>query len=68
VRINIQAGVQPGTEFLSRGMGFRNVNSGYKGNLIVHTRLDVPTITDPELKEKLEKIHAEINNTPKSNT
>ncbi len=68
VRINIQAGVQPGTEFLSRGMGFRNVNSGYKGNLIVHTRLNVPTVLDPTLKEKLEKIHAEINNTSKPNT
>jgi curved DNA-binding protein len=68
VRINIQAGVQPGTEFLSRGMGFRNVNSGYKGNLIVHTRLNVPVVTDTILKDKLEKIHAEINNTSKSNT
>jgi DnaJ-class molecular chaperone len=68
IRINLQPGVQPGSEYLSKGLGFRNVNSGYRGNLIIHVRLDIPAVTDTKLKSQLETIHAEINNLSKPNT
>jgi curved DNA-binding protein len=68
IRINLQPGVQPGSEYLSKGLGFRNVNSGYRGNLIIHVKLNIPAVTDTKLKSQLETIHAEINNLSKPNT
>lgn len=68
IRINLQPGVQPGSEYLSKGLGFRNVNSGYRGNLIIHVKLEIPAVTDINLKSQLENIHAEINNLSKPNT
>jgi DnaJ-class molecular chaperone len=62
IRINIQPGVQHGTEFLTRGMGFANMG-GYKGNFIVHVILDIPKVTDETIKEELEKIYARISKT-----
>ncbi len=68
LKINLRPGVQHGTEFLHRGLGFTDVNSRYKGNLIVHVKIDIPEIVDSDIKLKLEAINAEINNTSKSNT
>jgi DnaJ-class molecular chaperone len=68
IKINMRPGVQHSTEFLTRGLGFKDVNSGYQGDLIVHVLIDIPTVTDPELKTKIEKLYAEINNTPGSNS
>lgn len=68
VKINVRPGVQHGTEFLTRGLGFKDVNSGYQGDLIVHVIIDIPTVTDPELKTKIETLYAEISNSSKPNT
>jgi curved DNA-binding protein len=68
IRINLEPGVQPGSEFLSKGLGFRNINSGYRGNLIIHIKVNIPAITDTMLKSQLENIHAELNNLSKPNT
>lgn len=63
IKINVRPGVGHGTEYMNRGQGFRNVNSGYQGNLVIHIRLEVPAITDPILKSELEALYARINKT-----
>jgi len=68
IKINIKPGVLHGTEFLNRGFGFKNINSGYPGNLIIQVHIDVPAVTDPVMIETLKKIQDEINNLSKSNT
>ena len=62
VRINIQPGVQHGTEFSSKGMGFKNLG-GYQGNFVVHVILEIPAITDPTIKQQLETLYATISKT-----
>jgi curved DNA-binding protein len=68
IKINVRPGVQHGSEFLTRGLGFKDVNSGYKGDLVVHVIIDIPAITDPDLKTKIETLYAEINKTSGSDT
>lgn len=62
IKINLRSGIQHGTEFLNRGLGFRNVNSGHRGNLIIQVHINIPTITDPQLIEEIKKIENAINN------
>lgn len=59
VRFNVRPGVQHGTEFLSKGMGFKNL-SGQVGNLIIAIGIEIPVLTDPELKSKFEELYAEL--------
>jgi curved DNA-binding protein len=67
VRINLHPGVQYGTEYLSKGKGFRNL-AGYIGNLIIQVRIDIPAVTDKTHQEKLLNLYAEISNLTKSNS
>lgn len=59
VRFNVRPGVQHGTEFLSKGMGFKNLN-GHVGDLIIAIGIDIPILTDPELKAKFNELYAEL--------
>lgn len=68
IKINLRPGVQHGTEFLNRGLGFRNVNSGHRGNLIIQVHVNIPSIFDPKLIEEIKKVENAINNISKSNT
>lgn len=68
LRINLRPGLYHGIEFMHSGLGFKNIHSSTRGNLIVHVKLVVPAVTDDNIKKKLEEIYAEINNTPRSNT
>jgi curved DNA-binding protein len=65
VNINLNPGAQHGSEFVVRGLGFPNMNSNYRGNLIAYIEIKIPAITDPILKSKLESLYAEISNTSK---
>ena len=67
VRITLNPGVQHGTEYLTRGKGFKNL-AGFIGNLIVQIRIDIPAITDQNLQDRLLKLYDEISNPSKSNT
>jgi curved DNA-binding protein len=67
VRINIHPGVQHGTEYLTKGKGFRNL-AGYIGNLLIQIRIVIPTIQDEVYKKKLMDLYAEISETSKPNT
>jgi len=62
IPITLNPGVQNGSEFLHRGLGFTNINSKFKGNLLVRVKVDIPVIKTPELKTKLENLYAEISN------
>jgi DnaJ-class molecular chaperone len=64
VRIKLKPGLQPGSEFVSQGLGFKTLN-GNTGDLIIIINIKVPAIVDEVLKEKLEKVYAEISNPPK---
>lgn len=67
IRITLSPGVQHGTEYLTRGKGFKNL-AGFVGNLIVQVRIDIPPVTEKNLQERLLKLYAEISNLSKSNT
>ena len=59
MNIIIRPGVQHGTEYVTKGLGFSNLR-GARGNLVTVIGIEVPSVTDPKLKEKLEQIYAEI--------
>lgn len=59
MNIIVRPGVQHGTEYVTKGLGFKNIKGG-RGNLVTVIGIEVPPITDPKLKEKLEQIYAEI--------
>ena len=63
VNINLNPGAQHGSEFVVRGLGFPRMNSNYRGNLIAYIEIEIPAITDPVLKSKLESLYAEISKT-----
>lgn len=63
--INIRPGIQHGTEFASRGKGFRDINSGHVGSFVIEINIEVPTITDPALKKEIEDLYAKISNISK---
>lgn len=51
--IKIPAGTQGGTVFRLRGKGIKDLSSGYKGDLHVEVKVEVPTKLNTEQKEKL---------------
>jgi len=59
VRFNIRPGVQHGTEYVSAGLGFKNLN-GHQGNLVIFIKVEIPAVTDNDLKSKLESLYAEV--------
>lgn len=62
--LQIRPGITHGSEFASRGRGFRDINSGHIGSFIIQIEIDIPTITDPLIKQELEAIYAKISNIP----
>jgi curved DNA-binding protein len=64
VRIKLKPGLQPGSEFVSQGLGFKNLN-GRTGDLLIIINIEVPKVTDENLKTELENIYAKISNTSK---
>jgi len=51
--IKIPAGTQGSTVFRLRGKGIKDLSSGYKGDLHVEVKVEVPTKLSSEQKEKL---------------
>ncbi len=51
--IKIPAGTQGGTVFRLRGKGVKDLSSGYKGDLHVEVKVEVPTKLNSDQKEKL---------------
>lgn len=59
--ISLRPGVQHGTEYASGGRGFKNINTGRVGALIIVVNINIPAITNQDTIKKLESIYAEIN-------
>jgi DnaJ-class molecular chaperone len=59
IRFNIRPGIQHGTELASQGMGFKNLQ-GRTGNLIIVVGIEIPVLTDPDLKSRFEILYAEL--------
>jgi DnaJ-class molecular chaperone len=60
VPLTIKPGVTHGTEFASGGRGFRNLQQGFLGNLVISVNIKIPVLTDPGLKTELETLYARI--------
>lgn len=58
--ITIRPGIQHGTEFVSTGKGFRDVNTGRTGNFVLEIAVEIPAITDPTQINQLKEINAQI--------
>lgn len=58
--ITVKPGVQHGTEYASNGRGFKNINTGRVGALVIVINVIIPVITNQETIKKLESIYAEI--------
>jgi len=60
--LDIRAGVESGTEYASHSNGFPNVQNSIKGRFVSVVNIKTPSITDPELVEKLKQLNVEISN------
>jgi len=58
--ISIRAGVTHGTEYASGGRGFRDLQTGYVGNFVIVINIDIPTVTNTQLKSEFENLYARI--------
>lgn len=58
--ITINPGTQSNSHYVKRGLGFRNLHNKQLGNFIVVVEVEIPAITDPILKNKVQELHAEI--------
>jgi len=62
--IDIRAGVGSGVEFASAGHGFPNPHRGGKGKFVVVVNIKTPTITNPDIINRLRQINDELNYRP----
>jgi DnaJ-class molecular chaperone len=60
--LKIRAGITPGTEFASGGRGFRDINTGRPGNMVIIVAVDIPAVVDNQLRQELEALYVKINN------
>ena len=59
--IEIRPGVETGIEYASTGFGFNNPhNQNIKGRFVIVINIRTPSITDPELVNRLKQINDEI--------
>lgn len=58
--LKIRPGIQHGAEFASGGRGFKDLNSGRTGSLIVIIEVDIPAVTDSQTRQELEALYAKI--------
>lgn len=67
IRFNLNPGVRPGTEYVSKGYGFKGLD-GRNGDLIINTNVTIPAVTDQLLKDELDTLYAKIINASQRNT
>ena len=58
VKYHIPEGTQSGTDFTIRGQGLNRVGSTYKGDLVVHVRVEIPKRLSDKQKELLRQFDA----------
>lgn len=67
IRFNLNPGVNPGTEYVSQGYGFRGLD-GRHGDLVINTNVTIPAVTDQLLKSELDILYAKIINASQRDT
>ncbi len=58
--LKIRPGIKHGAEFASGGRGFKDLNSGRTGSFIIIVEVDIPAVTDNQLRQELEALYAKI--------
>lgn len=58
--LKLRPGTRHGTEFASGGRGFRDVNTGRVGSLVVIIHIDIPAVTDNQLVQELTALYAKL--------
>lgn len=61
--LKLRPGIKHGAEFASGGRGFRDVNTGRIGSLIVILDVDIPAVTNPQLVQELQALYAKLQQT-----
>lgn len=61
--LKLRPGIKHGAEFASGGRGFRDVNTGRMGSLIVILDVDIPAVTNPQLVQELQALYAKLQQT-----
>jgi len=62
LNIKIKPGMTHGGEYSAKGQGFKSLRTGIVGDFIVIIFIQIPAITDKDIKLKLEEIRNAINN------
>lgn len=60
IPLKIRAGIHSGAEFAVGGKGFRDLNTNMQGKLIVILNVQIPAITDSQLRQEFETLYAKI--------
>ncbi|MDO4568127.1 MAG: molecular chaperone DnaJ [Clostridia bacterium] len=63
VKHTIPAGTQPGTTFRLKGLGVAKPNSSYKGDMYVHTSVEIPKKLNPEQTELVQQLRDSLDGT-----
>lgn len=58
--LKLRPGIRHGAEFASGGRGFRDINTGRLGSLVVVLHVDIPAVTDPQLVQELKALYAKL--------
>lgn len=58
--LKLRPGIRHGAEFASGGRGFRDINTGRLGSLVVVLNVDIPAVTDPQLVQELQALYAKL--------
>lgn len=59
--ISIRPGITDGTEFGASRKGFKDINNhGIIGDMFIKIKIDIPAVTDQQLKSELEALYARI--------
>jgi curved DNA-binding protein len=58
--LKIRPGIRHGAEFASGGRGFRDINTGRVGGIIVVLEIDMPAVLDPQMVQELHALYAKL--------
>jgi curved DNA-binding protein len=63
IPLKIRAGIHAGAEFAIGGKGFKDLNNHTVGKLLVILNVDIPAITNNQLRQEFEALYAKITKT-----
>lgn len=60
VNVHIPPGTKQDQYFTFTGKGFKDLSAPIKGNLVVAITIEIPTVTDPEIKTQLKELFSRL--------